>query len=153
MDGPFAVEAQKAGVLAGPPVPVGVLVGRIRGVDGVDPRHPGRSHDLDSREVPEIPGIRAPGSKLPSTRARCEAERSPAPKMIASSRPLDRAISTAFSQALGLLDEDLEAYGLRESELAFDLGQEHVNPPNVAAGTGLRDDDDVERFPRPSRPR
>ena len=44
------------------------------------------------------PGYSLTGSKLPSTRARCEADRSPAPKMMASSRSLARAISAALAR-------------------------------------------------------
>ena len=44
------------------------------------------------------PGYGLTGSKLPSTRACSEADRSPAPKMIASSRSLARAISAALDR-------------------------------------------------------
>ena len=95
------------------------------------------------------PGYSLTGSKLPSTRACSEADRSPAPKMIASSRSLARAISAAFEQALGLLDEHLEADPLVQAELRLELGEQHVEPPDVAGRAGLGHDDDVERLAGP----
>ena len=41
------------------PVAVGVLVGGVRGVDGVDAGGPRRGHDLEAGEVPEVAGVLA----------------------------------------------------------------------------------------------
>ena len=36
----------------------------------------------------------------------------------------------------------------RQPELGLELGEQHVDPPHVAGGAGLRDDEHVERVPR-----
>ena len=57
VDRPLAVEAEQAGVRGRSPVAVGVLVGGVRRVDGVDARGAGRGQDLDAGEVPEVAGV------------------------------------------------------------------------------------------------
>ena len=59
MDRPFPVESQQAGVHGRAPEALGVLVGRIRRIDGIDAGAPGRSQDLDPGEVPEVAGVLA----------------------------------------------------------------------------------------------
>ncbi len=49
-------------------------------------------------------------------------------------------------QALGLLDEHLEADPPAEAELGLELGEQHVDPPHVAGRAGLRHDEHVERL-------
>ncbi len=95
------------------------------------------------------PGYSLTGSKLPSTRERSEAERSPAPKMIASSRSLARAISAALREPFGLLDQDLEPDARGEPQLGLELGEEYVHPPDVTRRAGLGHDEHVHRLPGP----
>ena len=113
-------------------IALGVLVGRVRRVDGVDAGARAAARTWTRAKCQKSPGYSLTGSKLPSTRARSEAERSPAPKMIASSRSLAPAISAALRQPLGLLDEHLEADAFGQAELGLQLGEEHVDPPDVA---------------------
>ena len=93
------------------------------------------------------PGYGTTGSKLPSTRARSDAERSPAPKMSASSRWLAWAISSGVGQPFGFLDQDLQADRPGQAELRLELAEQHVDPPHVAGGPHLGHDQHVERVP------
>ena len=90
------------------------------------------------------PGYSPSGSKLPSTRAFREADRSPAPKMMASSRGLALAISAALDSPSASSISTSRPMRFGEPELGLELGEQHVVPPDVAGGAGLGDDDDVE---------
>ena len=59
MDRPLAVEAEQAGVHGRPPVALGVLVGGVGRVDGVDAGAPRRRQHLDPGEVPEVARVLA----------------------------------------------------------------------------------------------
>ena len=66
---------------------------------------------------------------------------------MASSRGLDRAISAALREALGFLNQHLESDAPGQSQLRLQLGQEHIDPPDVTGRSSLGDNDHVERFP------
>ena len=90
------------------------------------------------------PGYSPIGSKLPSTRARREAERSPAPKMIASSRSLALAISAAFDSPSASSISTSSPIRLVSPSSGLELGEEHVDPPDVAGRSGFGHDEHVE---------
>ena len=65
--------------------------------------------------------------------------------MIASSRSLARAISTALARPSASSMSTSRAMRLAQAELGLELGEQHVDPPDVAGRAGLRDDEHVER--------
>ena len=94
------------------------------------------------------PGYSRTGSKFPSTRARSDAERSPAPKMIASSRWLAVAISAVLARPSASSISTSSPIAAVETELRLELGEQDVDPPDVAGRAGLGHDEHVEGVAR-----
>ena len=132
MDGPLAVEAERARRRGRPPVAVGVGVVRVRRVDRVDQRRPRRGEHLGAGEVPEVARVlddRVEVAVDPGVERRREVARPEDQRLepVARLRDLERP-----GQTLGVLDQHLEADALREPELGLELAEQHVHPPDVA---------------------
>src|SRR5947209_248191 len=109
MDGPLPVETEKAGQHGGPSVPVGILISGVRRVDGVYPGDTRGSNDLDAGEVPEVAGVVANGVEVavdPCPLGCREVAGAEDDGLEATARPGDLH---GVGQALGLLDQDLQA--------------------------------------------
>ena len=102
------------------------------------PARPGGGEHLDPGEVPEVAGVLAdrievavdPGLQRGRQVAGAEDDRL---QPVAGPGDLGRV-----GQALGLLDEDLEADALAQAELGLELGEQDVEPPHVAGRARLR---------------
>ena len=144
VDGPLAVITQGAGLQRRPPVPLGILVGGVGRVDRVDHGGPGGGQYLDAGEVPEVPGVGHdrvevavdPGVERGREVAGAEDQRFQA---LARLRDLERV-----GQSLRLLNQDLQPDRPGETELGFELGQEHIDPPHVAGPSHFRHDQHID---------
>ena len=113
---------EQAGVDRAAAVAVGVLVGRVRRVDGVDARGPGGGEHLHAGEVPEVAGVLAdrvevavdPGPQRGRQVAGAEDDRL---EPVAGPGDLGRV-----GQPLGLLDQHLEPDALASSRASSRAG-------------------------------
>ena len=103
-----------------------------------------RRHHLHPGEVPEVAGILRDGIEV-------AVDAGPLRGRQVTGAEDDRLETRAragdldcVGQPLGLLDEDLEPDPLGQPELHLQLRQQHVDPPHVAGGAGLGDDEHVE---------
>ena len=131
------------------PVALGILIGGVGRVDGVDHGGPGRGQHLHAGEVPEVTGVGHDGVEVavdPGVQGRREVAGAEDQRFepIARLRDLERV-----GQALRLLNEDLQADRPGETELGLELRQQHVDPPHVAGRAHLRHDQHVERVACP----
>src|SRR5829696_4855846 len=146
VDRPLAVEAEKAGVHRAAAEALGVLVGRIGGVDGVDAGGSRRGDDLEPGEVPEVAGVLADRVEIavdPGALRRRQVAGAEDDGLQPVARPGDL---DGVGQSLGLLDEHLERDPLPEPQLRLQLGEQHVDPPDVAGRARLGHDQHVERL-------
>ena len=137
VDGPLAVEAERARLECGAPVALEVLIGRVGRVDGVDQPGPCRREHLHPGEVPEVARVLDDGVEVAVDAGVQGSGEIPGAEderlePVAGLRDLERV-----GQALGLLYQHLQADGPGQAQLRLELGQQHVDPPHVAGPTHL----------------
>jgi hypothetical protein len=146
VDRPLAEEAHRGGPVAGDPVGLRVPVVGERGVDRV---HAGRArgdHDARPRVVPDVAGKvdeRVEVGVDPRALGGGEVTRAEDDRLepVAGGGDLVDVL-----QALGLLDQHLKRDPLAQPERLLELGQQRVDPPDIARLADLRHDNHVERL-------
>ena len=110
---------------------------------------PRRRQHLDPGEVPEVARVGHDGVEVavhPGVQRGREVAGAEDQRLepVARLRDLERV-----GQPLRLLDQHLEADRPRQAELRLELGQQHVDPPDVAGRAHLGHDQHVERVRAP----
>jgi hypothetical protein len=126
------------------PVALRVAVRGVGGVDGVDARDARRGDDLGAGEVPEVPGVLDDRVEVPidpGVQRRRQVAGAEDERLEPLTRPGDRH---HVGEPLGVLDEHLERDPPLEGELRLQLGQEDVDPPDVAGRVHLGHDQHVQ---------
>ena len=146
VDRPLAEEAHRGGPVAGDPVGLRVPVVGEGGVDRVHARRARGDHDARPRVVPDIAGKvdeRVEVGVDPRALGGGEVARPEDDRL----KPVARGGDLVdVLQAFGLLDQHFKRDPLAQPERLLELGQQRVDPPDIARLAHLGHDDHVERL-------
>src|SRR6266851_5466906 len=149
MDRPFADETHRRRTHRLFAEALGILEVRVRAVDRFDSRGARRNDNLAARVMPDVAGVSsnaaADRTAHPHPLRRREIARPEDYRFEARTRTRDLL---DVVQRGHVLDQHLECHMVFALELELDLGEQRINPENVARSLDLRDDDRVKVIAR-----